>query len=122
MSRCRVCGRTPRNPTITPAILNLKLPTQEGKMLRLSLLIIGVLIALPVLHNVAAAEPMGYVVLGPPDDPELNNYLSARYDYLLQTNMRFRHFRMWKECHIINWIPLHDDCIASFDEYEPVIR
>jgi hypothetical protein len=90
--------------------------------MRLSLLIIAAVLALPVLHNAAAAEAMGYVTLVPPEDPELNNYLSARYDYLLQTNLRFRHYRMWKECHIIDWIPLHDDCIASFDEYEPILR
>lgn len=53
--------------------------------------------------------------------PEVNNYLSARYDHLLQTNPRFRKYRMWKECHTITLPELHADCLASFDQYEPVI-
>jgi hypothetical protein len=53
--------------------------------------------------------------------PEVNNYLSARYDHLLQVSPRFRHWRMWKECHTINLQPLHVDCIASFDQFEPVL-
>jgi hypothetical protein len=28
---------------------------------------------------------------------------------------------MWKECHTINLLPLHGDCLASFDQYEPVL-
>jgi hypothetical protein len=62
---------------------------------------------------------------GPPvsrEDPALNNYLSARYDHLLQTSPRFRAYRMWKECHTINFSQaLHDSCIASFDQYEPIL-
>ena len=34
---------------------------------------------------------------------------------------RFRAYRMWKECHTINIPPLRGDCIASFDQYEPVL-
>ena len=53
----------------------------------------------------------------------MNNYLSARYDYLLQTNPRYRAYRMWKECRTINFsAELHASCIASFDQYTPVIR
>lgn len=55
------------------------------------------------------------------ESPERNNYLSARYDYLLQTNRRFRAYRIWKECHTITIPPLRADCIASFDQYEPVL-
>jgi hypothetical protein len=54
-------------------------------------------------------------------DPQVNVYLSARYDRLLQTSPRFRAHRMWKECHTITWPELHNDCIASFDQYEPVL-
>jgi hypothetical protein len=54
--------------------------------------------------------------------PAVNIYLSARYDHLLQTNLRFRHYRMWKECHTITFPELHASCLASFDQYEPVIR
>lgn len=55
------------------------------------------------------------------ESPEVNNYLSARYDHLLQVSPRFRHWRMWKECHTIDLQPLHVDCIASFDQYEPIL-
>jgi hypothetical protein len=53
--------------------------------------------------------------------PEVNRYLSARYDHLLQVSIRFRSYRMWKECHTIDFPPLHGDCLASFDQYEPVL-
>jgi hypothetical protein len=53
--------------------------------------------------------------------PEVNRYLSARYDHLLQVSPRFRSYHMWKECHTINFPPLRGDCIASFDQYEPVL-
>ncbi len=56
------------------------------------------------------------------EDPAVNNYLSARYDYLLQTNLRFRSYRMWKECRTINFSPeLHAGCIGSFDKFEPIL-
>ena len=71
----------------------------------------------------ANAQYMSYRVAyhGYRQSPEVNNYLSARYDHLLQVSPRFRHYRMWKECHTINLPPLHQSCIASFDQYEPVL-
>lgn len=54
-------------------------------------------------------------------DPAVNNYLSARYDYRLQVDMRFRSYRKWKECHTITWPGLQPACLASFDQYEPVL-
>ena len=71
----------------------------------------------------AQAQYMSYRVAGYGyrQSPEVNNYLSARYDHLLQVSPRFRHHRMWKECHTINIPPLHQDCIASFDQYEPIL-
>lgn len=54
-------------------------------------------------------------------DPMVNNYLSARYDRLLQISPRFRRYRMWKECHTITWPGLRPECLASFDQYEPVL-
>ncbi len=44
---------------------------------------------------------------------------SAHYDRLLQTNMGFRQARMRKECGPITDPQLHDQCMASFDQYEP---
>jgi hypothetical protein len=71
----------------------------------------------------ANAQSMSYRVAyhGYRQSPEVNNYLSARYDYLLQISPRFRHYHMWKECHTIDLQPLHLDCIASFDQYEPIL-
>lgn len=50
-----------------------------------------------------------------------NNIESARYDRLLQTNMGFRQARMRKECGPINEPQLRSQCLASFDQYEPVM-
>ncbi len=75
------------------------------------------------LMPAAQAQYMGYTVGSYPSraDPMVNNYLSARYDYRLQVDLRFRAHRKWKECHIITWPGLRPDCIASFDQYEPVL-
>jgi hypothetical protein len=50
-----------------------------------------------------------------------NNIASAHYDRLLQTSMGFRQARMRKECGPINDPQLHQQCLASFDQYEPVM-
>ncbi len=50
-----------------------------------------------------------------------NNIQSARYDQLLQTNMGFRSARMKKECGPINDPQLRGQCLASFQQYEPVM-
>jgi len=54
-------------------------------------------------------------------DPAVNIYLSAVYDHRLQVDLRFRGYRKWKECHIITWPGLRPACIASFDQFEPVL-
>lgn len=95
-------------------------------MLRFPLLLVAIIfVALASLHAAPAnAQAMQYGEYVPPywawrADPGVNQYLSARYDYLLEVSPRFRSYRMWKECHTINWIALHGDCLASFDQYEP---
>jgi hypothetical protein len=50
-----------------------------------------------------------------------NNIESAQYDQLLQTNMGLRQARMHKECGPIRDLQLHDQCMASFDQYEPAM-
>jgi hypothetical protein len=50
-----------------------------------------------------------------------NNIESARYDRLLQTNMGFRQARMRKECGPIGDPQLRSQCLASFDQFEPVM-
>jgi hypothetical protein len=53
--------------------------------------------------------------------PEENNILSARYDWLLETRPGFRAYRIRKECNPIDFVPaLRADCVASFDQYEPM--
>src|SRR5690349_17318644 len=50
-----------------------------------------------------------------------NNIASAHYDRLLQTSWGFRQARMRKECGPIGDPQLHDQCMASFDQYEPAM-
>jgi len=90
-------------------------------MPRFPLLVAIVFVALSCLHTAAHAQYMQYGEYAPTwrESPAVNQYLSARYDYLLEVSPRFRSYRMWKECHTINWIALHGDCLASFDQYEP---
>jgi hypothetical protein len=64
----------------------------------------------------AASAQMSYEIM---QTPEENNYLSQRYDWLLETNFAFRQYRMRKECSPIDDMALHGDCIASFDTFEP---
>ncbi|HEX3952925.1 MAG TPA: hypothetical protein VHW90_05090 [Stellaceae bacterium] len=45
---------------------------------------------------------------------------SHQYDRLLQSNRGFRQARMNKECGPINDPQLHQQCVASFGEDEPV--
>ena len=92
-------------------------------MWRLAILTAAALLAVVMFQGTADARAIKYSISKSRyfETPARNNYLSARYDYLLQTNYRFRRYRMWKECHPINWIPLHNSCIASFDQYEPFI-
>jgi hypothetical protein len=83
---------------------------------------LAMLLAVLVLPG-AQAQSMSYRVAGYPNraDPAVNNYLSARYDHLLQVSPRFRAYRKWKECHRITWPGLRQSCLASFDQYEPVL-
>ena len=52
--------------------------------------------------------------------PRRNVIESMQYDRLLQISPGFRQARMRKECGTINDPQLHDQCMASFDRYEPV--
>ena len=69
------------------------------------------------LSTAASAQNMSYRIAQSPDE---NNALSQRYDYLLETNLSFRHHRMRKECGPIRGdVALHGSCLASFDQFEP---
>ncbi|HKS87984.1 MAG TPA: hypothetical protein VJR70_00960 [Stellaceae bacterium] len=50
-----------------------------------------------------------------------NNIESAHYDRLLEASPGFRHARMRKECGPISDPQLHQQCLASFQRYEPVM-
>ena len=80
-------------------------------------LFVGMLAAYP-----AAAANMAYRFHGHWESPELNNLRSAQYDRLLQVSPGFRAYRTRKECSPIDFVPaLQQDCVASFDQYEPRI-
>ena len=64
----------------------------------------------------ASAQNMSYRFS---QSPQENNILSARYDYLLETNLAFRHHHMRRECRPINDASLNADCLSSFDTFEP---
>jgi hypothetical protein len=55
------------------------------------------------------------------ETPAENVRKSQLYDHLLSTNPRFRAYRIQKECGpIANDRELRNDCIRSFEVYEPV--
>ena len=66
----------------------------------------------------ASAQSMRYSLS---ETPEENVRKSQWYDYLLSVNARFRTYRIHKECSPINYSgALHQDCVVSFDTYEPI--
>ena len=54
-------------------------------------------------------------------DPQRNVMESQRYDRLVETNPMFRTARIRKECGPITDPQLKADCVASFDQYEPLV-
>lgn len=54
-------------------------------------------------------------------NPQRNLLESHQYDRLLETNPGFRMARVRKECGPITDPQLRADCIASFDQYEPLV-
>jgi hypothetical protein len=54
-------------------------------------------------------------------NPQRNLMESHQYDRLLETNPGFRMARVRKECGPITDPQLRADCIASFDQYEPLV-
>ena len=68
---------------------------------------------------VPAAQAQSYDRSG--GNPALNNAESAKYDQMVRTSPGFRQARMRKECGPINDPQLRDQCLASFQQYEPVM-
>jgi hypothetical protein len=54
-------------------------------------------------------------------DPQRNLMEAQQYDRLLETSPAFRMARIRKECGPITDPQLRADCIASFDQYEPLV-
>ena len=54
-------------------------------------------------------------------NPQRNLMEAQQYDRLLATNPAFRMARIRKECGPITDPQLRADCIASFDQYEPLV-
>jgi hypothetical protein len=54
-------------------------------------------------------------------NPQRNIVESQEYERLLQTNPSFRMARIRKECGPITDPQLRSDCIATFDQYEPLV-
>ena len=55
------------------------------------------------------------------DTARQNVIQSARYDRLLETNRAFRQARMRRECGPITDPQLHEQCLASFSQDEPMV-
>ena len=91
-------------------------------MRSVSKLVLAVVVGM-LFAGSAGAQSMGYSFGGAPSraDPRVNVLLSARYDHLLQVSPGFRAYRMRKECRPINWPGLREGCLASFDQYEPIL-
>ena len=54
-------------------------------------------------------------------NPQRNVVEAQRYDRLLETNPAFRAARLQKECGPITDPQLRADCVASFNQYEPMV-
>jgi len=91
-------------------------------MKRVSKLVVALALSVS-FAGYADAQSMGYSFGGYPSrsNPQVNIYLSHVYDHLLQVSPGFRAYRMRKECRPINIPALRSDCIASFDQYEPML-
>jgi hypothetical protein len=53
--------------------------------------------------------------------PQQNVIESHRYDRLVETNLAFRQARIRKECGPITDPQLHTQCVASFNQDEPLM-
>lgn len=72
--------------------------------------------AIPVAPVPSNAQSSG----GSHETPAENVRKSQWYDHLLRTNGSFLRYRTHKECGpIVNDRDLRNDCIRSFDKYEP---
>ena len=86
-----------------------------------SLRLLGAAAVIGLLANYPAHAQMAFHYNGTAESAQQNNIRSAHYDQLLETNPGFRAYRMRKECGPIRFEEnLRQDCMGSFDQYEPV--
>jgi hypothetical protein len=79
------------------------------------------IIVLGCLTVDASAQSMRYSLSETRETPEENVRKSQWYDYLLSVNLGFRSYRIRKECKPITFSQaLRQDCVVSFDVYEPI--
>jgi hypothetical protein len=79
------------------------------------------IIVLGCLMVEASAQSMRYSLSETRETPEENVRKSQWYDYLLSINSIFRAYRIHKECNPITFSgELRQDCVVSFDTYEPI--
>jgi hypothetical protein len=70
---------------------------------------------------VDASASMRYSFSETRETPGENVRKSQWYDYLLSINSIFRAYRIHKECNPITFSgELRQDCVVSFDTYEPI--
>ena len=84
-----------------------------GTIIGLTALAATAIRAAPVPSNERSSD-------GSQETPAENMRKSQWYDHLLRTNGSFLRYRVRKECDpIVNDRDLRNDCIRSFDIYEP---
>ena len=84
--------------------------------------LLGAAAVVALLASPAYAQ-MAFHYNGPVETPQQNVIRSAHYDRLLETNPGFRAYRERKECGPIHFMQnLREDCFASFNQYEPMVR
>lgn len=84
---------------------------------------LGAAAVIGLLASSPAYAQMSFHYNGPAETPEQNQIKAAHYDRLLQISPGFRAFRERKECGPIRFMEnLRQDCFASFDQYEPMLR
>jgi hypothetical protein len=93
------------------------------------LALVGACLAATVSAASAQTDGLTVEVMPPPRvdpadvnwNPQRNVMEAQRYDRVLETNPAFRAARIQKECGPITDPQLQADCVASFNQYEPLV-
>jgi hypothetical protein len=85
--------------------------------------LLGAAAVIGLLAYAPAHAQMAFHYNGPAESPQQNVIHSAHYDWLLENSQSFRAYRQRKECGPIRFEEgLRQDCVSSFDQYEPMAR